>query len=103
MNVINPLNTEHTLKIVPRYYTEASCLMELFNEDNKTTETFTVVPFNLDGYMYISFTKTFTDKSNYQIKIQEVNDVVYRGKLFITSQSNNTQDYKITKDVFTYE
>jgi hypothetical protein len=33
---------------------------------------------------------------------EEQGEIIYRGKLFITDQSNDTQEYKITKDIFTF-
>lgn len=103
MNILPPTATSHTLKIIPRYYTEDDLVMTLFNEESKVETDYVIEPVVLDGYMYISFVQGFVNNSNYQIKIHLNNDIVYRGKLFITDQSSNTQDYKITKDVFIYE
>lgn len=101
MNVIINGTGERTIQIIPRYYAESDVLVSLYNEETKATTNFTVTPENLDGYMYVSFSGTFRDKTNYQIKITEGDDVVYRGKMFVTSQAGDTQSYKIEKDVFT--
>jgi hypothetical protein len=101
MKVINPNNTNHTLKIVPRFYEQFSVLIEFKNEETKEFSTLNVTPTILKGYMILNFSKTFFDKDNLQIKItNSTGKIVYRGKLFITSQSTKTQEYKMTKDVF---
>lgn len=103
MNILPPTTTSHTLKIIPRYYTEDDLTMTLFNEESKVSTDYIIEPLVLDGYMYISFVQGFINNSSYQINIHMDDDIVYRGKLFITDQSSNTQGYKITKDVYTYE
>lgn len=102
MNILNPENTTHEIKIIPRYYPESAVIiMELFNEEKKTAKLYNIDTLVIDGYMYLRFTETFINNTNYQIRISEGNEIVYRGKLFITNQSHDTQNYKITKDVFT--
>lgn len=103
MIVLSPNTTDHTLKIIPRYYAEGNVFLELWNEETKETLQYTIEMVSLDGYSYLNFEQEFIDKTNYQIKLTQDDEVVYRGKLFITSQANETQSYQITKDVFTYE
>lgn len=102
MIVLNPANTAHNLKVIPRFYPSGEVSISLFNEGTKETATFTDTAYNLDGYMYVSINAELADKSNYQIKIMQEEEIVYRGKIFVTTQYNDTQNYKITKDIFTY-
>jgi len=100
MKVLNSNDTEHEIIFIPRFYFEGDVVMELYNEEKSTTETFTITPITIDGYVYIDFEKEFTNNTNCQITITSDDEIVYRGKLFVTDQTD-LQEYKITKDVFT--
>ncbi len=100
MKVLSPLNTEHQLVIIPRFYFEGEITMGLYNEETSNTLTYYLTPITENGYVYISFKQEFINNSNFQIKIISNNGIAYRGKLFVTNQTD-LQEYKITKDVFT--
>lgn len=100
MKVLNSVNTNHEIIIIPRFYFEGEITMELYNEETKETLTFEIMPVTDNGYLYISFTQEFDNNSSFQIKIIVEEGIAYRGKLFVTDQTN-IQEYKITKDVFT--
>ncbi len=100
MKVLSPDNTEHEIVFIPRYYFEGVVVLELYNEETSQTLTYELTPITIDGYVYINFEQEFINNSNFQIKILKEEDVVYRGKLFITDQTDLEQ-YEITKDVFT--
>ena len=101
MKVIDPTDTSHELKIVPRYFPDDTIVVTLKNEVTKTEYTPTPTYRILNGFMYVSFTYTFTNKDKYEIKITEGTSVVYRGKIHATTQT--PQDYKITNGLYTYE
>ena len=101
MKVIDPTDTTHELKIVPRYYPIGALVVTLKNEITKTEYTPANTYRILDGFLYSAFTYTFTNKDRYQIKITEGTEVVYRGKIFVTTQT--PQDYKITDGIYYYE
>ena len=85
MKVTNSININHILKFVPRFTPDNTMVLTLKSEEKKTVET---IPFTfsyLDGICIINFTKTFTNKTNFQIKITQGIEVIYRGKLFITN------------------
>lgn len=103
MDIFNPENTTHTLKIIPRFYPDGQITVNLKDEKTKEVTSFTLTPTVTDGYMYIDIEHEFSDNTNFQIEIKSVEDVVYRGKLFVTNQAGDTQAYKISKDIFTYE
>lgn len=100
MTVLNPDTTNHEIKIIPRFYADGDVVLELQNEDSKEVITIELPHQTIDGYMYLSFAQSFKDNSNYRIKITQAGEVAYRGKLFVTNQTD-LQDYKISKDVFT--
>lgn len=74
--------------------------MELYNEETSETLSYDLITVTEDGYVYINFEQEFINNSNFQIKIISENEIAYRGKLFVTDQTD-LQDYKITKDIFT--
>jgi uncharacterized protein YqkB len=104
MKILSPLAVNHEIVIIPRKYISSDVVLILKNEENDEILTHNMNPLTIEGYMYIPFTQSFLNNSNYQIKIFELrsNEIIYRGKLFITDQSNETQEYKITKDIFTF-
>lgn len=101
MKVVNSEVTNHEIVFIPRFYFSGDVTMELFNEESSEVLTFNLTPLTLDGYCYISFTQAFDNNSNFQIKITSGSDIAYRGKLFATNQTEDLQNYKITKDIFT--
>lgn len=100
MKVINSENTSHKIIIIPRFYFTGDVSMDLFNEETGETLTFELTPLTIDGYVYITFDQAFDNNSNLQIKITSGDEIAYRGKLFATNQTDNLQEYKITKDIF---
>lgn len=100
MNVVNPNDTEHTIKLIPRYYPTEGITLSLFNEATQISEnvdnTFTVT----DGNLFLTFEYTFTENQKFQIKLNEDDEIVYRGKLFSTTQ--DPQEYKLTNNVYYY-
>ena len=100
MKVISSLDTNHEIIIIPRFYFEGDITMELFNEETKETLSFDLTTVTDEGYVYINFSQTFDNNSNFQIKILSETEIAYRGKLFVTDQTY-LQAYKITKDIFT--
>lgn len=100
MKVLNPNNTTHSISLIPRYYPDSAIVFTLFNETNKENTVVSNTYSITNGLLTIVFDYTFTNKSKYQLKLEE-NSIVYRGKLLITDQG--TQDYTITKDLYYYE
>lgn len=102
MKVVNPTNTSHSIKVVPRFNYTTSITFNLYNENTQENEDVSNSSYREDGFLNISFDYTFTEGDRFQIKITDTeNSVVYRGKLFATSQE--TQNYQLTKDLFYYE
>lgn len=83
MKVINPNDTSHTLEFIPRFYPDDITIFELKDEVTKEIIELTHTYANFNGILYVYFDYTFTNKQKFQIKITQVNDIVYRGKLSI--------------------
>ena len=100
MKIVNTTDTTHNISLIPRYYPYSAVTFELYNE---ATKEITIVPNTYsvtNGVFILTFDYTFTDKDKFQIKLEE-NSVVYRGKLIVTDQ--NTQEYKLTDNLYYYE
>ena len=101
MKVVDFNDSNHTLKLIPRFYTVNSIDISLYNESTKVTTTTTNAYTITNGMMTYGFTHTFLDNDKYQFKLLDGATVVYRGKLIATSQT--PQDYKLTNGLYTYE
>lgn len=103
MKVLNPENTNHEIVFIPRYYPGGDVVLSLINETTKEESEYTVTPLITDGLMYLNFEETFHNNSRFHITVKESENIVFRGILFVTDQSEDTQNYKISKGIFTYE
>ena len=54
----------------------------------------------IDGVLTMSFDFVVSESQYYSIEIRQDSQVIYRGVAFCTEQT--PQDYKLTKDKFTY-
>ena len=95
MNVVNPSDENHLIVIIPRYYPTGDLSLELCNESKSAIFDVDATYQILDGEMIISFDFTFIEADKFQLKIYQNDEVVYRGKLFATSQT--PQDYQIKR------
>ena len=99
MIVVDPSLTSHTINIVPRKYDFVSFDMYIRNETTKEENTVNTTTNELNRGLEITFDFDFTDRYNYEIRIVNENGfVMYRGKIFATSQ--NPQEYKQTTDKY---
>jgi len=98
MIVVNPEDTTHNIVIIPRFYPTDTIVISLFNEATQQTSTPANTYLTTDGNTEIQFEYVFTENQNFQIKITEADEVVYRDKIFSTSQ--DPQGYKLTDNVY---
>ena len=98
MNVVNPSDETHLIVIIPRYYPTGNLSLELYNESKSATFDVDATYQILDGEMIISFDFTFIEADKFQLKIYQNDEVVYRGKLFATTQT--PQDYQIKQNIY---
>ena len=109
MKVISPSDSTHAIILIPRLYTiDASVDLEFYDETTRITEEISTTTYAVvNGYLTMTFTDaecstiTFYEGGKYQIKISDTNGVIYRGKMFVTTQEE--QDYKLTDGVYEYE
>ena len=102
MKVIDPNDTTHSISIIPRFNDEVGVTMEIINEATKVVYTTALNTYSVvDGIGLVNFDLVAEEKSKYSFKLDDGTDVVYRGKLIATTQE--TQEYKITTDLYFYE
>jgi len=100
---------EHTIILIPRFYPTSTINVNVYKEGSNTVYNKNLSPENYiinNGYLSFilnesNFIELLCNNCKYEIKITENDNVVYRGKAISTNQ--NTEDYKLTKDVYIYE
>lgn len=101
MIVLRPTNTTHEFTFIPRFVPTGELTLELYNEATQQFQTIENLYVYANGLATMTFNLICTESQKFQLKILEVEDVIYRDKIFITSQ--NTQEFKATKDHYYYE
>mgnify|MGYP003637481969 FL=1 len=119
MKILKPSNTTHSITLSPRF--KPSQTLSLFLKNKITGQTIIEddasdlqgglemvlgvygVPNNYtfqSGVLELYFDLDVLEGVQYSIEIKEINTVLYRGLAYCTEQE--PQDYKLTKDKFTY-
>jgi len=101
MKVVDPNDTTHTIKLIPRFYGITSIDLSLYNESTQVTTSVTDVYSVTSGVASVVFDFTFLENDKYQFKLVDGSTVVYRGKLIATSQ--DPQEYKLDNGLYSYE
>jgi hypothetical protein len=100
LKILNPLNTTHLITLNPRVEPVTLLVLELTNKVTKEVieveNTYTF----LSGVLSMTFELGVSESQNYSIEVRQFSKVIYRGIAFCTGQT--PQDYKLTKDKFTY-
>ena len=108
MKIINTNSATYTIDLIPRSnFTSSTLDFELYDETTRVAETLSSSVFYfIDGILTWEFvpadfsTITFTENETYQLKISDNGDVLYRGKVLVTTQT--PQDFKLTDGLYTY-
>lgn len=100
MKIVDFNNTNHTLRLVPRFYPIAAMTIQLHNEVNGATYIGNCTYVLANGYLDVSFNYVFTSKDRFSFKIIENDIVVYRGTIFSTIEG--TQEYKQSSNLYEY-
>jgi len=100
--IINPENTTHTLRIIPRYNPSSSLVLNIKDTATSLNEDLAIVSYEFatQGGIEFDFNFTATGETRYQITLSEGTEIVYRGIAIATAQ--DTQSYLLTKDKYYY-
>lgn len=101
MIVLNPTQQTHNITIIPRRYS-TSITIFLRNENTDVTEEITTTAIKNNTYLQISLTKELFESDSFEIQVNDVQGMIYRGKIFVTSQTD-LENYKINTDIIRYE
>ena len=101
MKVVNPNDVSHLIGAIPRYYGFAGAVLTLTNETTKVETEVAYTEQIIAGVMELSFDFDFNEGDKFAIKLSEGTEIVYRGKLFATSQE--TQNFKNSVNYYSYE
>lgn len=100
MKVLLPTNSTHTISILPRIYPVGALSLKIVKEGVNTSETSTPTYSIANGVMSLNFGLVGSEGQKFTIKLTEGTTVVYRCKLFFTSQT--PENYKQTNNLYTY-
>lgn len=100
MKVLLPSNTTHTIALEPRFYPTGTLSLKIVKEGSNTSDTSVPTYTITNGVMFLSFGLVGLEGAKYTIKLTEGTTVVYRCKLFFTSQT--PEDYKQTNNLYIY-
>ena len=102
MIIVNPNETEHTISVVPRYFSDNTNDLVIVDSFNALSQSVVNSSIESEGKLLITFSFDFREESRYDVKYVDntTNEVVYRGQLIATTQES--QDYKLTNDKFYY-
>ena len=101
MKVVNPNNTNHIIKLISRVYPVDALDLLLYNESTQIETSVTNTYIVQNGFLNLTFDFTFVEGDRFQIKILELTNVIYRGKLIATSE--DTQTYLNDNNEYYYE
>ena len=100
--IINPSDTDHTLKVVPRFY-PCNHIKVIIKDTTTGIELTEPSKYRKIGNkLSFDFSLTCIEETRYQITLSDndTNEVIYRGIMIATNQ--DTQEYQLTKDKFYY-
>ena len=101
MKVVNPNNTTHDIKLISRVYPVEALDLLLYNESTQSETSVPSAYIVQNGFLNLNFDFTFVEGDKFQIKILELTNVIYRGKLIATSE--DTQTYLNDNNEYYYE
>jgi len=102
MKIVNPNQTTHNIKFIPREYTGQSLNVMLFDESlNKYYPNIPNISNTIDGITNLDFDFDFLEGYKYQLTISNAdNTILFRGKIFATNK--DVQELKQSDGEYIY-
>jgi hypothetical protein len=103
MKVLQPVQTEQTLLIVPRQYVEANDLQIVLTEDgSKKSETLTGITSTISGnYLSIAVSSAIlTEGSMYFLELTQGGTLLYRDKVYCTTQTDTSVKHTLNTNEY---
>jgi hypothetical protein len=105
MITLSPTTDSQTISIIPRAYTVASNLSMVIVEDGtRKTQTINDITSSLSTngnflQMSIAFT-ILTAENSYSFELKQGSTLLFRGKAYCTSQTDNTTDHTLNSNKY---
>lgn len=102
---LSPTTNAQTISIIPRAYTVASDLSMVIIEDGtRKTQTINDITSSLSTngnflQMSIAFT-ILTAENSYSFELKQGSTLLFRGKAYCTSQTDNTTDHTLNSNKY---
>ena len=102
---LSPTTSSQTISIIPRAYTVASDLSMVIVEDGtRKTQTINSITSSLSSngnflQMSIAFS-ILTAENSYSFELKQGTTLLYRGKAYCTSQTDNTIDHTLNANKY---
>lgn len=102
---LSPTTNSQSISIIPRAYTVAANLSMVIVEDGtRKTQTINNITSSLSSngnflQMSIAFT-ILTSESSYSFELKQGTTLLYRGKAYCTSQTDNTTDHTLNSNKY---
>ena len=102
---LSPTTSSQTISIIPRVYTVASDLSMVIVEDGtRKTQTINDLTSSLSSngnYLEMSIAfSILTAENSYSFELKQSNTLLYRGKVYCTSQTDNTTDHTLNSNKY---
>ena len=100
MNILNPNVSNHTITLQPRFSPIGDLFVYLTNETTKVVSDLSNSYTYISGVLNTTFDIDVLEGDKFAIVINNQSNIIYKGKLFCTSQ--DSQDFKLTEGKFKY-
>lgn len=105
MKVLKPISTSQSLSIIPRDYTSVNgASMTIYEDGTQKQESviLTAVESANGNYIVITFSSTILSEGNsYFIEIKNGTTLVYRDKVYCTTQTDKTTKHTLNSGQYT--
>jgi hypothetical protein len=103
MHIVQPIATTQAIVLVPRAFAEGSeVAVYLTDESTNTTATITPSVTEADGYMTLAAIYDVNEGTFYTLEVVLSGTVIYRGRVFCTSQTDLAQ-YTVNENQYVTE
>tara|TARA_A100001011_G_C14185785_1_gene788962 strand:+ start:336 stop:686 length:351 start_codon:yes stop_codon:yes gene_type:complete len=103
MKVLNSGTGSQTIKIIPREYVTSASLI-ITDDQTNASVTYSVSPSTDKNYLVVAnnFTTALVNEHFYDLELQKTDGtVIYRDKIFVTSDTTSKGAYSINTGVYT--
>ena len=103
MLILTTSSSEQTFSVIPRFEPTSNVTVTLRSkQQNKQTHSFSYAATYSNGYLTIAntFSPVLVEGQSYILEIKEGSDLAWRGKVFVTDQTDEVK-FSINEGVYT--